>query len=503
MTTILINGKKLDFLLVKEGFEIPSFNFNTEVEKIPGRAGSIKESRELNGYDFEVPLIVDGSIHTSKANKLDHDSVLNDVVKLFNYNEEVTIQFSDMNWYWKGFIDGPLNIPKSFLNGTEFTVKIVLADPYKYAVDGNQNTAISDAVSVVNSGTADTPIIVEARALKDSTNFIIAKDERNYFMIGKSEDANKVTKDIEPFVFNDEFHTTGLSNWRYMPNDTSFGNLLDGGDAMGGKFKLSKERESIYPEIWGNNTQTNWHGPAIYKSLTKSVQDFRIRFKVSIHQGLGIGTGKAVAFLVDENNRTLFSITYVNTSATTNNSQILVYAYNEHNEARRIYKRDVPQQLKRLKNIHAFIFLERKGTNLKVTTYFYDINKDPDRKKPLNKDERITVDRGNLYQRPARIARLYRGKAAKYSKYLWHSILAFKIQELLPKQSDVTPIEIREGDLIQIDMHRKSVTINDEDALSLKDFGSNYFNVDTGVSELVVYPSETFDTTVKWQDRYL
>ncbi|MDA3100121.1 phage tail family protein, partial [Staphylococcus pseudintermedius] len=259
----------------------------------------------------------------------------------------------------------------------------------------------------------------------------------------------------------------------------------------------------IYPEIWGNNTQTNWHGPAIYKSLTKSVQDFRIRFKVSIHQGLGIGTGKAVAFLVDENNRTLFSITYVNTSATTNNSQILVYAYNEHNEARRIYKRDVPQQLKRLKNIHAFIFLERKGTNLKVTTYFYDINKDPDRKKPLNKDERITVDRGDLYQRPARIARLYRGKAAKYSKYLWHSILAFKIQELLPKQSDVTPIEIREGDLIQIDMHRKSVTINDEDALSLKDFGSNYFNVDTGVSELVVYPSETFDTTVKWQDRYL
>ncbi|MFO3694428.1 phage tail protein, partial [Staphylococcus felis] len=207
--------------------------------------------------------------------------------------------------------------------------------------------------------------------------------------------------------------------------------------------------------------------------------------------------------LVDENNRTLFSITYVNTSATTNNSQILVYAYNEHNEARRIYKRDVPNQLKRLKNIHAFIFLERKGTNIKVTTYFYDINKDPNRKKPLIKDERIIVDRGNLYQRPARIARLYRGKSAKYNKYLWHSILAFKIQELLPKQSDVTPIEIREGDLIQIDTHRKSVTINDEDALNLKEFASNYFNVDPGVSELVVYPPETFDTVVKWKDRYL
>ncbi|EGQ4184373.1 phage tail family protein [Staphylococcus pseudintermedius] len=498
--TIIVNNKKIDWLIVERGFEIPSFNFATETEKVPGRAGGIVSSRELNGYEFDLPLIARNDYLVGRKN---HDEILNELTKFFNYNEPVKLQLSKKNWFWYAYFDGPIEVV-SINNGfVQFKIQVVLTDPYKYSATGNKNTAISDAVSVINSGTADTPIIIEARALKDSTNFIIAKDDKNYFMIGKSEDANKVTKDIEPFIFNDEFHTTGLSNWRYMPNDTSFGNLLDGGDAMGGRFKLSNERESIFPENWGNNTQTNWHGPAIYKSLTKSVQDFRIRFKVSIHQGKGIGTGKAVAFLVDENNRTLFSITYVNTSATTNNSQILVYAYNEHNEARRIYKRDVPQQLKRLKNIHAFIFLERKGTNLKVTTYFYDINKDPDRKKPLNKDERITVDRGDLYQRPARIARLYRGKAAKYSKYLWHSILAFKIQELLPKQSDVTPIEIREGDLIQIDMHRKSVTINDEDALSLKDFGSNYFNVDTGVSELVVYPSETFDTTVKWQDRYL
>ncbi|EHT3698286.1 phage tail family protein [Staphylococcus pseudintermedius] len=498
--TIIVNNKKIDWLIVERGFEIPSFNFATETEKVPGRAGGIVSSRELNGYEFDLPLIARNDYLVGRKN---HDEILNELTKFFNYNGPVKLQLSKKNWFWYAYFDGPIEVV-SINNGfVQFKIQVVLTDPYKYSATGNKNTAISDSISVVNAGTADTPIIVEAKALKDSTNFIIAKDERNYFMIGKSEDANKVTKDIEPFVFNDEFHTTGLSNWRYMPNDTSFGNLLDGGDAMGGKFKLSNERESIFPETWGNNTQTNWHGPAIYKSLTKSVQDFRIRFKVSIHQGLGIGTGKAVAFLVDENNRTLFSITYVNTSATTNNSQILVYAYNEHNEARRIYKRDVPQQLKRLKNIHAFIFLERKGTNLKVTTYFYDINKDPDRKKPLNKDERITVDRGNLYQRPARIARLYRGKAAKYSKYLWHSILAFKIQELLPKQSDITPIEIRKGDLIQIDMQRKSVTINDEDALSLKDFGSNYFNVDTGVSELVVYPPETFDTTVKWQDRYL
>ncbi|MFO3693646.1 distal tail protein Dit [Staphylococcus felis] len=469
-----------------------------QYEEVMGRPGGVLSYVKENVRVIEVELLIDAY---GSRRKLEH--VAEEIVNWLSTDQPEPLIFNrEPDRIYYAMLTERLE-PSYFISFSKVKVNFICLDPYKYSAIGNQNTAISDSISVVNTGTADTPIIVEARALKDSTNFIIAKDDKNYFMIGKSEDANKVTKDVEPFVFNDEFHTTGLSNWRYMPNDTSFGNLLDGGDAMGGKFKLSNERESIFPESWGNNTQTNWHGPAIYKSLTKSVQDFRIRFKVSIHQGLGIGTGKAVAFLVDENNRTLFSITYVNTSATTNNSQILVYAYNEHNEARRIYKRDVPQQLKRLKNIHAFIFLERKGANIKVTTYFYDINKDPNRKKPLIKDERITVDRGNLYQRPARIARLYRGKAAKYSKYLWHSILAFKIQELLPNQSDVTPIEIREGDLIQIDMHRKSVTINDEDALSLKEFGSNYFNVDAGVSELIVYPPETFDTTVKWQDRYL
>ncbi|MCO4339818.1 phage tail family protein [Staphylococcus agnetis] len=47
------------------------------------------------------------------------------------------------------------------------------------------------------------------------------------------------------------------------------------------------------------------------------------------------------------------------------------------------------------------------------------------------------------------------------------------------------------------------MTINGDDALKLKDFGSNYFNVETGHTELVISPPETFDTTVKWQDRWL
>ncbi|WP_199244247.1 phage distal tail protein, partial [Staphylococcus aureus] len=62
---------------------------------------------------------------------------------------------------------------------------------------------------------------------------------------------------------------------------------------------------------------------------------------------------------------------------------------------------------------------------------------------------------------------------------------------------------IQKGDLVKIDMRAKSVVINEEPGLSKKSFGSNYFNIATGYSELIIQPENTFDTKVKWQDRYL
>lgn len=502
LDTIKVNNKTIPWLVVQRGFKIPSFNFDIETEDVKGRKGSVFKGRELSGYEFELPLIVMNE-HLSSGGMKKHDEILHELTRFFNYDHSVKLQFASQNWYWNAYFSGLLEIDKTPEGVLAFTVKVVLTDPYKYAVSGNQNTAISDQVSIVNSGTADTPVIVEARALKDATNFMIAKDDWNYFMVGKSEDANKVNKDIEPYLFNDEFNQNGLNGWSYMPNDTSFGNLLDGGDAMGGKFGLSSPlKESIYPTEWGNNSKTNWHGPAVYKSLGTSVQDFRVKLKVLVRQHVGVGPGKASTFVVDENNRTMFSMAYVNTGVTKNESKIVVYAYNEHGEARRIYTKETPLKYHKIKNLHVFMYLERKGNAVKITNFKYNIDVDPKRTTPIDRDTVVVNDSGNFYQRPARIMRMYIGKSARHSRYMACNIMGYSIQELLPKQSDITPIVIRKGDFILIDTYANSVTINGEDALPLKDFASNYFNVDAGHTELVVYPPNIFDTTVKWQDRY-
>ncbi|MEH7950555.1 phage tail family protein [Staphylococcus pseudintermedius] len=76
-------------------------------------------------------------------------------------------------------------------------------------------------------------------------------------------------------------------------------------------------------------------------------------------------------------------------------------------------------------------------------------------------------------------------------------------RELLPRPTNARDMIIKKGDLITIDMATKNVLVNEESFLSEKTFGSNYFNVDKGHTELVINPPDIFDTTVKWQDRYL
>ena len=51
-------------------------------------------------------------------------------------------------------------------------------------------------------------------------------------------------------------------------------------------------------------------------------------------------------------------------------------------------------------------------------------------------------------------------------------------------------------------MEEKTVTINEEPALDLKHLVVT-FNINKGINECMIYPENTYDTTVYWQDRYL
>lgn len=490
--TIIVNGKKLKWLFVEQGFKIPSFNYATTTEKVPGRPGTIKKSRELDGYEFDIPLIVRNDY---LAGRKTHDDILNEVVKFFDYEEPVKLQFSTKGWYWNAYFDGPFEIASNNDGFITFNVQVVLTDPYKYAIEGSQNTAISDAVSVVNSGTADTPVIVEARALQNSNYYMISKGDEDYFMIG-DDDLDKPLKDYSPLILEDESQT--LSGWNKQ-STIDFTDNQTGGK-VGGSFIVSDSKQSFYlnnDSVSGNG----WNGAMYKRSFSKQAQDFTTTVKFGINQK-NKGAVRFAQYIYDSDNRVIASIGYTNPNAKQAIGTIIVTLFDQSGNQQTIYKYKNNPSLYKLDSFVVYIRLTRKDDVFTVKSWKYKEFPYPLRKKAFDEHERQFVDGGNFYQRPVVALSLYSAKNGSNNVMPLY-IFGTYTRELLPRPINARDMIIKKGDLITIDMATKNVLVNEESFLSEKTFGSNYFNVDKGHTELVINPPGIFDTTVKWQDRFL
>lgn len=490
--TIIVNGKKLKWLFVERGFKIPSFNYATTTEKVPGRPGTIKKSRELDGYEFDIPLIVRNDY---LAGRKTHDDILNEVVKFFDYEEPVKLQFSTKGWYWNTYFDGPFEIASNNDGFITFNVQVVLTDPYKYAIEGSQNTAISDAVSVVNSGTADTPVIVEARALQNSNYYMISKGDEDYFMIG-DDDLDKPLKDYSPLILEDESQT--LSGWNKQ-STIDFTDNQTGGK-VGGSFIVSDSKQSFYlnnDSVSGNG----WNGAMYKRSFSKQAQDFTTTVKFGINQK-NKGAVRFAQYIYDSDNRVIASIGYTNPNAKQAIGTIIVTLFDQSGNQQTIYKYKNNPSLYKLDSFVVYIRLTRKDNVFTVKSWKYKEFPYPLRKKAFDEHERQFVDGGNFYQRPVVALSLYSAKNGNNNVMPLY-IFGTYTRELLSRPTNARDMIIKKGDLITIDMATKNVLVNEESFLSEKTFGSNYFNVDKGHTELVINPPGIFDTTVKWQDRFL
>ncbi|QHW36854.1 phage tail protein [Staphylococcus ursi] len=493
--TILVNGKSLPWLYVQRGFKIPSFNYEVKTDAVSGRAGSVFKSRELSEHRFDLPLVIHNDYLAHSGIK-SHDDILSELVEFFDFDKSVKLQFKSKKWYWNVYFEGPLEInSKTENNINVVTIKVVLADPYKYAVEGSQNTAISDAVSVVNSGTTDTPIIVEARALQNSNYFMISKGDEDYFMIG-DDDLDKPLKDYSPLILEDEFKT--LNGWTRIANGNIVDNILGG--IVGGTYKLEKNKEGF--ELASFPEGKDWVGAQYKKGFSKSLIDFKIIVKGIIYQKIK-GAGKIAYHIYDTDNRLIAVLGYLNSAETSANGKFIVSLFNQSGDMIKIFEaRNVPL-VNKMETLIIYMSLERISTNFRIKVWLYHHEKDANRTKPLQIADKTYTDSGNFYQRPVASIGVYEAKNGASPRMMRMHPLGIYLYQKLPKPPSARDMIIKKGDLIRIDTHTQNVLVNEESFLSEKMFGSNYFNVDKGHTELVINPPGIFDTTVKWQDRFL
>lgn len=493
--TIKVNNKTLPWLVVERGFKIPSFNFGIETEEILGRSGSIVKQRQLKEYKFELPLIVRNDYLSSDGIKT-HDEVLNELVKLFDYDHAVPLQFKSQDWYWNAYFEGPIELDKYSKTFWQFSINVVLTDPYKYAVEGTKNTAISDQVSVVSIGTADSPIIVQATALKNASYFSITKNNEDYFMIG-DDDLDKKVEDYTPTLFNDEMRS--FFGWTKVTNGTINDNVTGG--TVGGAMAMSSSKDAFMLNESSITSTSGWNGAEYKHSFGKSTQDFSSTVKIHVNQSKK-GATHATQYVYDTDNRVIASIGYSNPRATQNIGTIHVTLFDQNGNQKTIYRYTNAPKFYTWKHIVIYMRLKRIGDKFYIKTWKYDEVDYPKRITPVDVTEKVFIDSGNFYQRPISAVSIYIAKNGN-NYHMPTTILGSYNHEILPKPPKARDLIIKKGDLININMEEKTVTINEEPALDLKTFGSDFFNINKGMNECMIYPENTYDTTVYWQDRYL
>lgn len=493
--TIKVNNKTLPWLVVERGFKIPSFNFGIETEEVLGRSGSVVKQRQLKEYKFELPLIIRNDYLSSGGEKT-HDEVLNELVKLFDYDHAVPLQFKSQDWYWNAYFEGPIELDKYSKTFWQFSINVVLADPYKYAVEGTKNTAISDQVSVVSTGTANSPIIVQATALKNASYFSITKNNEDYFMIG-DDDLDKKVEDYTPALFNDEMRS--FFGWTKVTNGTINDNVTGG--TVGGSMAMSSSKDAFMLNESSITSTSGWNGAEYKHSFGKSTQDFSSTIKIHVNQGKK-GATHATQYIYDTDNRVIASIGYSNPRATQNIGTIHVTLFDQNGNQKKIYSYTNAPKFYTWKHIVIYMRLKRIGDKFYIKTWKYDEVDYPKRITPVDVTEKVFIDAGNFYQRPISAVSIYIAKNGN-NYHMPTTILGSYNHEILPKPPKARDLIIKKGDLININMAEKTVTINEEPALDLKTFGSDFFNINKGMNECMIYPENTYDTTVYWQDRFL
>ncbi|RIN44319.1 distal tail protein Dit [Staphylococcus simulans] len=458
-----------------------------EINEVRGRPGGVLSNIKEEPREIEVSVLVDATYNTQTLYEL-----ADDFISWLTTDEPKELIFDrEPDKVYYAILSSRIDT-EEFVTFGKATVKFTCVDPYKYSVKTFENKAISDQVSIANTGNTDTPILVKARALQPSSYFMVTKNDEDYFMIG-DDNVNKVYKDYSPSIYSSEI--TNMLGWNKQTSIDFTDNYTGG--SVGGTFKQSDTKDSVLLDT-ESITGNGWHGALYKRSFTKSAQDFRttVRFIIG-HKNKG--AVRASQYIYDTDNRVIASLGYVNPSPTQNIGRIIVTLFNQNGDQTKIYEYHNKPNTYTMNDFVIYIELIRVGNEFTIKTWKYT---DQKQRIVFDNHKSTYTDKGNFYQRPVSAVSIYSAKYGNNKTFPLFIAGTFN-HELLPKPVDANDLIIKQGDEVLIDMAGKSVLVNEELFLSEKTFGSDFFNIEKGVSELLIYPTGVFDTTVIWRDRFL
>ena len=367
-------------------------------------------------------------------------------------------------------------LPEEVSNNLVGELIFFCSDPYKYGPE-QVVPFTSDIMTLTNNGTAEADPIFELEVKQPVTFAMIQNQDDEYMMIGEpSSITQQPAQEKKPILFDGLGSTAGWTVSDKIDDGVGNGQFT----ATQGAFVVSNY-----------GTGSAWHGPAVYKQLNESLENYRIQLTLEFKPVPGT-TGRVELYLLDSKLEKVGKLTLRDTwkSSTIVVSDIEVGGTvidSGPNPTNQLY----------WNNFYGIMMLEKRGNQ--YTYYTTLVNQSTGRHYHARGSTYYDVT--NSLGRTISAIKLHAGQYGNDPpvNLKIHDLKVYKINNLSDYQ---VPYIAEPGDVIAIDSVDKRILINGETRNDLLVFGANFFSLKSGQNQLMVFPNNAFDVTCRYREGF-
>lgn len=449
---------------------------------VPGMTGAHAARKKRLHRTIEIQFTVVESSLTNLRNKINLLSERLDLDKV------APLVFSDEpdKTYYAILTGEPSG--DDLVNYEQGTFTFVCPDPYKY---GPEQTAIlnTDTGATINvAGTAPTKPIIELTATTPSTYAMVANDKGEYNMIGTIAD-----------VETPKFSKYTVAFYHGMQNVTDWmpANISDVDHPIGGAVNSVTVNGDGRFQPNGFSNGTEWHGPAIKRSLPEPLQSFRMSARVGMQNGSNKKLiGNLEIYLLDVNGMCVARIGLRDGSSTSHNTFVQSRLGRVDDPKRHVMMNDHGARQSVWSNFNGMLRLERDGNR-----WYSHISSVDSKGKHYEKwTTNFTDTRGDHAAPITQVVVAFQQFGAHPTPTMYVTGLSV---EKINKQAEGVPNIVYVDDSVEFDHNGKGrYYINGEDARRFKNFGARAFELEPGANTIAVEPGGSFTGTIRWRDAY-
>ena len=473
------NGELVDMHDI--GVWVESFHiFSPNVRRTKISVSGMSGSHLANSQEGDRQVSITMHLETDSAGEF--DQLKHQLFYLFYSEDELTI-IRDLtpNREIHVLQENDYDIENITQSDGDFSILLTMIDPYAY---GQEKTALfpSDAVTLTNEGTAEADPIFELEVIQPVTFAMIQNQDDEYQMIGRPTSVDESKFEKETSIMHETMST--LTGWAQ-------GTFVDNGYVAG---EMATDGSAFIASAYGSAmTPYAWQGPSRKTSFSETLQDFRADILVEQLNTAG-ETGMIEIYFLDASNNTIAKIGIEDIWS--NRAKIQgKFQLGDLNNRESIYvEADTDSGWN---NFNGIIRVVREGNVWRP--YWAKI--DSNGNHVWRKSRERYVDVEEEYLSPVAQIQVAIRKWPTTDN-ITQKVKDIKVYKINNPNDDQIPYVAHLGDVITFDHKKDEILINGEERTDLKAFGGQYFKLKNGENQLIVQPSNSFETSVRYRDRY-